>query len=457
MNSITVDFLRKYAELHPEAARRLKWNPPSLFWKGRWRRVRKVRAVPSGLRLELARGVEVPLVCSGELARRRGRFRVRFLKAFRATFPHVRLLRVLDATDRRNHQSAAFLRLLIESGTGIRALLIAYPGDACRDRSDRLLTSALLWWERLRKRMSILEIVFFLPPDSSQRLLRQLPHLDVPVRCLRYSLELMQAGTPAASWLSQIYPRRISHSEINSPYVVFPFQRRAPEPLQRLNALFPELDLCYRARHWELSMRGLRVAWLDARQGLRLLKSPREPADLQAFGRLVDEVSHFRSFPPPDPGHPYYRRAQEGWLESLVLKHMQDIRADLSGPVFAQVPTCIDGERKVLDLLTCTGEGRLVVLELKVEKNLDLVFQGLEYWQRVGAHLKRRDFRKKGFFSGVDLRDEPPLLLLVCPLFEFHPVLPVLGRHLSRGARFECIGLNADWKRELRILRRFTF
>jgi len=49
------------------------------------------------------------------------------------------------------------------------------------------------------------------------------------------------------------------------------------------------------------------------------------------------------------------------------------------------VPSYLDGQRKVLDLLTVTKSGRLAVLELKTERNLDLIFQGLD-----------EPFRKRG-------------------------------------------------------------
>ena len=124
--------------------------------------------------------------------------------------------------------------------------------------------------------------------------------------------------------------------------------------------------------------------------------------------------------------------------------------------IYSQVPSYLDGQRKVLDLLTVTDSGQLAVLELKTEKNLDLIFQGLDYWERVRQHLSREEFQKAGYFEGISLSDESPLLYLVCPLFEFHKTMPIIRRYLKQETTVQCVGVNADWKKELRVLRRFA-
>ena len=97
-----------------------------------------------------------------------------------------------------------------------------------------------------------------------------------------------------------------------------------------------------------------------------------------------------------------------------------------------------------------------MVIELKPHREIGLLLQGLDYWDRVRRHLAGGDFQKAGYFPGIELSSEPPLLYLVSPLFEFHPIMPVLRSYLSPVVRFECTGINADWKRGLKVVRRFT-
>jgi hypothetical protein len=171
----------------------------------------------------------------------------------------------------------------------------------------------------------------------------------------------------------------------------------------------------------------------------------------------IRQVQCLRRFPPPDQGHPYYRLMSERWLECLVLKNHRLVNPNFVSSIYSQVPTFVDGERKVLDLLTATGVGRLAVIELKVEKDLGLIFQALDYWDRVRKHAKSGDFGAFGYFPGLDLHGNTPELYLVCPLFDYHRVMPVLRHYLNRSVQFKCIGLNSDWRREFRVIRRFEF
>lgn len=178
-------------------------------------------------------------------------------------------------------------------------------------------------------------------------------------------------------------------------------------------------------------------------------------ARLDSFERHLEQVKQFRCFPPIDPGNFFYTFGRERWFESLLIRRHRVLNPDLTDELYCQVPTWVGGERKVLDLLSVTRDGRLAVLELKPKKDLTLVFQGLEYWNRVVYHLKHQDFQEAGYFTGHRLQDVPPLLYLVSPLFEFHRLLPVFRRHLDPRVNFECFGTNQDWRSGMKVLRHF--
>ena len=167
----------------------------------------------------------------------------------------------------------------------------------------------------------------------------------------------------------------------------------------------------------------------------------------------LSEVRRRRQWPPPDPLSFFYRWSGERWLESLVLRNHETILSGLE-EIYCQVPTFVEGDRKVIDLLALRNDGRVVVIELKPNKDPGLLIQGLEYWQRVRFHLCRGDLRRGGYFPGRDLSPQEPVLLLVSPLFEFHRVMPDLRTHLSFPIRLECVGINSDWRGGIRVLRR---
>ena len=61
------------------------------------------------------------------------------------------------------------------------------------------------------------------------------------------------------------------------------------------------------------------------------------------------------------------------------------------------------------------------MIELKVDQDIHLPLQALDYWMRVKWHLDRGEIAGSGHFTGIPLAAEAPRLLLVAPALEFHP------------------------------------
>ena len=122
--------------------------------------------------------------------------------------------------------------------------------------------------------------------------------------------------------------------------------------------------------------------------------------------------------------------------------------------VYSQIPAFSFTDRAVLDLLGATRDGRLVVLELKVDEDLQLVPQALDYWLRVRWHREQGDLESLGYFPGLSLADRPPLLYLVAPGLRFHPATETLLRFVSPEVEIVRVGLNEDWRKSLRVLFR---
>ena len=155
--------------------------------------------------------------------------------------------------------------------------------------------------------------------------------------------------------------------------------------------------------------------------------------------------------------HPLYRQYPEAWLESQVRSGVEQIDATLRiEPVYGQVPAFAGGDRGILDLLAVDHSGRLVVVELKASEDPQLPLQALDYWIRVKWHLDRGEFRANGYFPGVELRPEPPRLLLVSPALEFHPASETILDYFSPRVEVERIGLGLEWRKGLQVVFRLT-
>ena len=158
-----------------------------------------------------------------------------------------------------------------------------------------------------------------------------------------------------------------------------------------------------------------------------------------------------------------YRMHPERWLESLLRRDLAliDDRLDPMH-VYTQVPAFAASDRGMLDLLGVTAEGRLAILELKADEDLHLALQGLDYWVRVRAHHMENpdratglgEFQTNGYFSGVRLTTEAPLLYLVAPALRVHPTTEIVLRHLSPKVEWTLIAIDERWRRQIKVVWR---
>jgi len=439
-----VDLLFSYLDSFPELEKNLRRSPLAVLWRDRWRAVTGVRKLSLGLEVRCAGGGTLHLVPSSSIAFSREAFQHQLLNLMENFLGSTGRVKVLDKTDRNRHQTAAILRVVLSSSEKSVAAL-----GICENESPelpgRLLASLVIWWEGLKE---IDHAAVFLPDSFSERILDWLPYLTIPIVCYKYSLELGE--------VRQIYPRPDLCSRIQSPYLFYPMLSEAPRVFRLLNREFPSLDVLFRHGKWELSYKGLPVAWCDDSGSILFdLCCPKRHVQLPPLREHIFRAMKYRSYPPPAADHFCFRYGEERWLESLVMRQHRRINPDFGPQIYSQVPTWVGGDRKILDLLTVTNQGRLAVMELKTQKDLNLIFQGLDYWERVEHHRSRSDFKKAGYFSGIALAELPPLLYLVCPLFEFHRMLVTIRQYLSNDFKICCVGINTDWKRGLKILRQF--
>jgi len=82
--------------------------------------------------------------------------------------------------------------------------------------------------------------------------------------------------------------------------------------------------------------------------------------------------------------------------------------------------------------------------------------QAIDYWLRVRHHQELGDFPRYGYFPGLNISSQPPLLFVVAPSLQFHPAGDVLARYLVRDIEICRLGLNENWRRGLRVVLRQT-
>jgi hypothetical protein len=209
----------------------------------------------------------------------------------------------------------------------------------------------------------------------------------------------------------------------------------APDLLQAVPHI-PEQGISIR-------LRGLEIARVTEKGTTYPMGEPLEP--------LIETLASERRF---GSRHPLAKAYEERWLESNLIRQIGDVLPVRGNPIYPQVPSFAGENRSIIDLLTITDQGRLTVIEIKASADPDLPFQAFDYWLAVERHRKAGDFREKGYFHGLEIRDEPALLVVVAPLLAFHRTLDTLVAELPRDLPWTQIGINQSWKREIKILRR---
>ena len=385
-----------------------------------------------------------------ELSKRSGRlvFRERFRLFLRRQFPEWKLAEISAEPDLEHSLSPAFPRAFLKHGQHGWAA-IACPPDA---EPSAVLSFGLIWLTYLRtreRRITVEGLALYLPAGNERGTALRLLCLNSEAanfRLFTYAHDDILAGADP-----QDYGNLDTRLE--------PCTRPAPNLADRWHdiAALPGVERV--PKHdgrTSLRVRGIEFAELSSRGMLFGLQGKRAAHDHHApeIIRLAEELDRVRA-PGADREHPLYRQYPEAWLESQARAQIETLDATLRrDPIYGQVPAFAGGDRGILDLLALDRSGRLTVIELKAKADLHLPLQSLDYWLRVKWHLDRGDFPRHGYFPGIELRPDPPRLLLVSPALEFHPTSEIVLSYFAPGIEVQRVGLAVEWRRELQVLFR---
>lgn len=392
----------------------------------------------------------------------REQFRARLHRLLGQWFPDAVVESLTTAPDLEHSFSGLYVRGLMHEGSRAWALLAVSPSEDAVV-IEGILAFGLLWldWTRGRAdRRAVEGLRLFVPEGASRSLRERVLALSPAARSEIYEfnepdgrvlkMDPADAGN-LESWL-------VSHREIESALsgardAVARIRGMVPGTAEAIEARVPggakEVALCFRGLEFaRWTKDGLFFGLGDARQPVSAATEP-------ALERLVRELDLHRNSLAEEVNHPLYRAAPERWLETLALADATRLDAQLNPTRFySQVPALAAGDRGVLDLLAVTWRGRLVVIELKASEDIQLPIQAVDYWLRVRRHQREGDFEQFGYFTGVKLDPQPPLVWLVAPGLRYHSATDTLLKYLSPDIQVTRIGLNENWRRDLKIVFR---
>jgi hypothetical protein len=403
-------------------------------------------------------------------ARRAARiaYEPRLRRALERHFAGWTVVRLTTGVDLEHSFGPAYLRGLLRQGQ--RALAIVGVNDQeTQTTVDGALTCGILWLEACRmaqRERRVVEGLALIVPKGTATLTRQrMGHLHTTAA--KWSLyefdQREDAVTPVDTGDCGNMKTRLVRA-VDEDLA----RERFAESIGRIRGILPQSEVVVLSsalisfRHHGLEFAQARIAH-DPRNfescgeiafGVgpeeRVL-SPENEVQFADLVRLAAAVRH-REGP---KNHALWRMHPERWLESLVARKVAALDGRLqSEPVYAQVPAFAASDRAMIDILGITREARLAVIELKADEDIHLPLQGVDYWSRVAWHQSRGEFPQFGYFPGVEISSQTPLLMLVAPALHLHPTTDTILRYLSPEIDWEVLGIDEHWRDEIRVVFR---
>ena len=368
-------------------------------------------------------------------------FRERLRLFLSREFAGWNVVELSSEADLEQSLSPAFPRAFLRQGA--RGWAAIGAGREAEDPGASL-AAGIIWLDYLRRRehrVAIEGLAIFVPHDRARSLSLRIPFLDHSA-----------ARLVVFTYNNEDYAVRLDPADYGNVHTVLDPVRHPAGPNIRANDFTEFAKLPgFEAIGKPDGSTSLRVnGWEIAR-----LTEPAAESRTSELLELARGVAGIRCETSENPTNPLYRNRPEAWLESVVRANLPVIDPSLfAHPIYGQAPTFAAGDRAIMDLLACDRRGRLAVIEIKAAADLQLPLLALDYWLRVKWHLDRGEFASKGYFPGVELRPDPPRLLLIAPALEFHPTTEAVLRYLSPEIEVERIGVTANWRKDLRIMFR---
>jgi len=403
-------------------------------------------------------------------ARRAARVRYQSLleRVLRREYPGFRLEQLSSSPDLEHSFSPVYARGMLRAGQSAFAVL-GVNADETQPSVDAALTFAILWMDHQRQRLSGRALVeglkLFLPPGRSEIVRQRAANLNVEAaKWQLYELdERSEICVPVDTADSGNIITRLTRA-----VDVRAARERFAESIARIEGLAPGTEITIESpleivfRLYGLEFARARMTPVPGsfrnREAILFGVAPAEyeldQSNEAIFHELVKRICQERR-PGGSQTNLFFRLAPERWLESLITRDVRALDERLDGrSVYSQVPAFAAADRAMLDVLTCTLDGRLAVLELKANEDIHLPLQGLDYWARVRWHQQHGEFTRNGYFGGREMSSATPLLYLVAPALRVHPATDVLLRYLSPRVEWTLVEVDERWRDGVRVVNR---
>ena len=415
------------------------------------------RSKPSRLELIRPEAPRTPVRVARE------KFRLALRRILEKNFPDARLESLTAAANLKDSFSDVYVRGSLLENKSSWAVFAVRPGESSATIKNSL-AYGILWLDWLRghsTRHAVEGLRLIVPEESSALISERVLGLCASAPTEIYEFieregRLRRVEPAEGNLESWLIPRSERESLLN----------QALAAAAGIHALAPHLspagdDITARivpgGLEAALAFRGLEFARYSRDGfffGLNDRRVRMHEGNQKALDDLIVKLDLHRNLLAGDQNHPLYRAAPERWIETLVLSNPMKLDPQLDPHhLYSQVPA-LGQDRGVIDLLGATRRGRLVVMELKASEDVQLPIQALDYWLRIRRHQVTGDLQRCGYFPGVELSPEPPLVWLIAPGLRFHSACEILPKYLLPEIHITRIGLAEAWRQGIRVVYR---
>lgn len=403
-------------------------------------------------------------------ARRSARvaYEARMRRALERIFPNWTVVRLTTSLDLEHSFGPAYLRGWMRQGQRSLAVLGVNEQET-QATIDSALTCGILWLDACRQaqqdRRFVEGLVMVVPKGTAVLTQQRMAHLHPTAA--KWSLyefdersdEMTPVKTNDCGNLATRLVRSVDEAAA---------RERFAGSITRIRGILPQCEIAVLSPALiSFRQHGLEFAQARVAHDPRNFESGEEIAfgvgaeervldsrNEEEFGNLVRLAAAIRHKDGPK-NHALWRMHPERWLESAVVANVVALDRRLRPEwVYSQVPAFSAADRAMIDVLAPTRENRLAVIELKADEDLHLPLQGVDYWARVAWHQSRGEFARFGYFPGMELSVQKPLLMLVAPALHVHPSTDTILRYLSPEIEWELLGIDERWREELRVVFR---
>jgi hypothetical protein len=398
----------------------------------------------------------------------RTRYQTLLERLIRREYPGLKLDQVSSSPDLEHSLSPVYTRGVLRAGQSAFAVL-GVNSEETQPSVDAALTFGILWMDYQRKHLAGRAVVeglkLFVPPGRGEIVRQRAASLNAAAA--KWHLYELDERAETCESLDIADSGNII-TRLTHAVDVQAARERFADSTARIQALVPGADvtvesaseIVFRLYGLEFA-RGRMTPEAGSFRNRETIIFGVAPAEYELnessqalFHEVVQRVCQERQ-PGGSQTNLFFRLAAERWLESLITRDVRAIDERLDGRfVYSQVPAFAAADRAMLDVLTCTLDGRLAILELKANEDIHLPLQGLDYWARVRWHQQHGEFTRNGYFAGRDISSAPPLVYLVAPALRVHPATDVLLRYLSPRVEWTLVQIDEHWRDGVRVVNR---